>query len=180
MSQLEYCLGKHCGITFAGLKEASLFRLKKIYSRDLAYYAACFAQKGFTFEILRDDGEWLLLFVYHGERLWARLKDSQTEQFLEDYGYRYTTVDDAVALLKAHFAGDAFPHEIGVFLGYNLSDVKSFILHPDEGVVLTGCWKVYGDAEKKAELFRKFERCSSCICEKLRGGTPLTQIFNLA
>lgn len=180
MSQLEFSLGKNCGVTFAGIKIASLFRLKKIHADELGYYEECFAKKGFKFVVMRDDGDWLLLFVYHCERLEKRLSESECKQFLRDCGYDYADADEAVSTLKLAFGREGFPHEIGVFLGYNLDDVKSFISHPDEGVVLTGCWKVYHDADCKAELFRRYDKCSHCICEKLLGGIPLTRIFNVA
>lgn len=179
MSHLEYCLGKNCGVTFAGLKIASLFRLRKIHADELGYFADCFAKKGFKFEILRDDGEWLLLYVYHEERLKARLFEEASYRFLCGRGYDFSCVADAIAQLKEALRSGEFPHEIGVFLGYHLDDVKSFILSPDRGVVLTGCWKVYHDPEEKAKLFERFERCSNRICALLQGGTPLTQIFNV-
>lgn len=180
MSQLEYCLGKNCGVTFAGLKVASLFRLKKDQAEGLDYYAACFAKKGFKFFVLRDDGDRLLLYVYHEKRLEKRLAEPAVSEFLAKRGYRFSGVDEAISQLQSAFGGAEFPHEIGVFLGYDLNDVVSFIDCPAQGAIFTGCWKVYHDAEEKAKLFARFDRCAHCICEKLREGVSLTRIFQVA
>ena len=38
-----------------------------------------------------------------------------------------------------------FPHEMGAFLGYPLSDVKGFIEHEGKDFLCSGYWKVYSD-----------------------------------
>ena len=37
----------------------------------------------------------------------------------------------------------AFPHEIGLFLGYPFEDVMGFIENKGENYLCSGCWKVY-------------------------------------
>lgn len=53
MSETGYCLGVHCGITFAGLKPASLFWLKEWQDGDIVYYRSRFAKRDFRFLAVR-------------------------------------------------------------------------------------------------------------------------------
>lgn len=178
MSETEYALGYHCGVTFAGIKPASLISLKKEPSDAVDYYAERFAGKGFRFERMRESEERLLLYVYNFAKLKEVLFDEENFSFLKNRGYRYATTEEAVEELRGRLTGAEFPHEIGVFLGYALEDVKGFIENPVEGVQLTGCWKVYGNAAEKAKLFDRYKRCSACILGKLQSGKPLAAIFN--
>ncbi len=177
MSEIEYALGAHCGITFAGVKPASLFSLKKTELSSLEYYERVFSRKGFAFCPLKDNGDRILMYVYNEKQLKAVLFDSENKKFLNEKGYRYDSVDEAVDALKKRLNDRCFPHEIGVFLGYALEDVKGFISNPNEGVCMTGYWKVYANVEEKAKKFALFRRCSDNIIEKLMGGKPLTAIF---
>ncbi|HIU97300.1 MAG TPA: hypothetical protein IAB15_02290 [Candidatus Ornithoclostridium faecigallinarum] len=49
MSVTEYAIGRHCGVTFAGLKIASLVNLPKGDEDVLTMLARRFASKGFLF-----------------------------------------------------------------------------------------------------------------------------------
>ena len=50
-----------------------------------------------------------------------------------------------------------FPHEIGVFLGYPLEDVKGFIDNKGKNCESCGVWKVYCNREEKDKLFQKLK-----------------------
>lgn len=70
-----------------------------------------------------------LLFT-HSEKAGCKtnLNQSGVKDFLADYGYKSTDVDCCIKRLKSRLKNsDSFPHEIGIFLGYPLADVKGFI-----------------------------------------------------
>ena len=52
---------------------------------------------------------------------------------------------------------DEFPHEIGIFLGYPLDDVKGFIDNAGQNSKCTGCWKVYCNECEAIKTFAKFK-----------------------
>lgn len=56
-----------------------------------------------------------------------------------------------------------FPHEIGLFLGYPLEDVKGFIENKADSSKCSGCWKVYGNEQKALKLFEKYENVQVLI-----------------
>ena len=64
----------------------------------------------------------------------------------------------------------AFPHEIGVFLGYPLQDVIGFIENKGMNSKYTGLWKVYGDRDESMKMFAKFRKCTDVYGELWRSG----------
>ena len=65
MSATEYAIGRHCGVTFAGLKIASLVSLRKGEEDVIQTLSRRFAGKGFAFILLREDEERLLVYICH-------------------------------------------------------------------------------------------------------------------
>ena len=177
MSTAEYTIGRHCGITFAGLKPASLVSIEKAERGVLARLSKKFKNKGFNFVLLGGCQRKLIVYVYHAEKLKKMLFSQEVRNFLHSRGYEYGSVEEAIDRLRAKMEGD-FPHEIGVFLGYPLSDVRGFIANPN-GCIMCGCWKVYSNVQEAAKIFERFNRCSSCICRHMDRGKSLTQIFNV-
>lgn len=177
MSETEFMIGRHCGVTFAGLKIASLVSLARGEEDVIACLSRRFANKGFAFRLLREDEERLLVYICHRDRLEEYLSMPKVRAFLARFGYDYTSAEEALEQLKERMSGE-FPHEIGVFLGYPLSDVRGFIADPN-GCILCGCWKVYSNAEEAAKTFERYKRCSACICRHMQRGRSLTQIFNV-
>ena len=71
---------------------------------------------------------------------------------------------------------DSFPHEIGIFLGYPVEDVKSFIQNHGENYILSGVWKVYHDKETAERTFRLYSECTRCLVSRYDNGTPLEKL----
>lgn len=177
MSATEYAIGRHCGVTFAGLKIASLVSLRKGEEDVIQTLSRRFAGKGFAFILLREDEERLLVYICHRARLTKYLFSPDVRAFLARFGYEYGLAEEALEQLKRRMKGE-FPHEIGIFLGYPLADVRGFLRDPNS-CVLCGCWKVYENADEAARTFERFRRCSACICRHMDRGRSLTQIFNI-
>ena len=177
MSATEYAIGRHCGVTFAGLKIASLVSLRKGEEDVIQTLSRRFAGKGFVFILLREDEERLLVYICHKERLKRYLFSPDVRAFLARFGYEYGSAEEALEQLKYRMHGE-FPHEIGIFLGYPLADVRGFLRDPNS-CVLCGYWKVYENADEAARTFERFRRCSACICRHMDRGRSLTQIFNI-
>ncbi len=177
MSEVEYTLGAQCGITFAGIKAASLFSVKSREAYCLKKYARHFSGRGIYFEKLKDGDDRILVYVYNKNKLESILFNRDNRRFLREEGYAYSSCEEAISQLKLKIQSENFPHEVGLFLDYPLEDVKGFIANPKGGASLCGYWKVYSNAEKKAVTFKRFDICSRCILSKLEGGKPLCEIF---
>lgn len=69
-----------------------------------------------------------------------------------------------------------FPHEIGIFLGYPLEDVKGFIENSGRHFKICGQWKVYSDTKRAEKLFAKYAECSDRFCACLSQGQSIEDL----
>lgn len=178
MSETEFAIGRTCAVTFAGIKPASLVAVHRGGRATLVRLERCFRRRGFSFVRMREAGERVLVCVYHAMRLERLLFSEDVRAFLCERGYRYATAHEAVGVLKARMQGEDFPHEVGVFLGYPLSDVRGFISDPRGGCAC-GAWKAYADVEGARRTSERWRRCSERICTMMENGKSLTQIFGV-
>ena len=114
MSEAEYALGYHCGITFAGLKPASLFWIDAEQFDSLGCLRRCFAERDFRFVTLRQKNGKRLLFVFHREYLARILFAKDNFAFLHSLGYAYSATVQANDQLRGRIrAVRGFPDNVG-------------------------------------------------------------------
>ena len=123
-----------------------------------------------------------LLLIYSEKLLGARLSDSAVRRVLSEYGYSYELgMEDCIEHLSERIAEhSSFPHEIGVFLGYPLEDIKGFIENKGANYKLCGAWKVYGSEETARRAFTNYEKCRKFLCNKLNQGNDIYQALKIS
>lgn len=178
---IEKYLIEYCSPTLARLKTANLFSISYTDREELSsQISICNQQlneKGIYVTILRMGGEKALIYVYRKSRLEKELQGRETSEFLASYGYEEFTAAYAIARLRERFSKrEDFPHEIGVFLGYPLGDVKGFIQHQGRHYKCAGCWKVYQDEGEARKLFGKFRKCRAVYQELFQKGRSVWQL----
>lgn len=181
---LESLVAFHCAPTLAGIKAANLFSRRTDKERvdgDADEMRVQLAPYRISMEVLCKCETHELIFVYREDML-RKLFTAQVERFLEGYGYPVgASVAEKLAALKRRLAARGeFPHEIGVFLGYPLEDVKGFIENRGNGCKACGTWKVYGDSESATALFVRYKKCTDYFCKKLEAGYELAQLLRAA
>jgi hypothetical protein len=79
--------------------------------------------------------------------------------FLEIFGYRKeVSLEAKLEQLRERFNCICpCPHEIGIFLGIPLEDVKGFILKPETECLLNGYWRVYSNLESAKLEFKRYD-----------------------
>jgi len=161
----EESLVRHAAPTLANIKIANLYRFK-FESVDecqgtVEYFNSIMNPKGIYIELLEYAKESYLVYVYRKSRLQVVLCDNDVERFLSELGYSTDSgLQGYLGVLKDKLHTEAeFPHEMGVFLGYPLPDVKAFIEDQRDGYVLCGDWKVYHDEDTAKCLFCKYKHC---------------------
>ena len=86
------------------------------------------------------------LFCFVPERINRILCCDDARYFLSDEGYSSPDLESIITFLKEKFRFDC-PHEIGIFLGYPVEDVRQFIKNNGKNYLLNGYWKVYSDIQ---------------------------------
>lgn len=172
-----------CAPTLAGLKPASLFRYQPCAGQDgcamAAAWHAALCDRGVAVRVLKACPRTgaVLVYVYRPAQIEALLKNSDVRRFLCSEGYCPGTADELLAQLSQRLCceGD-FPHEIGIFLGYPLEDVKGFIDNKGKNCQSCGSWKVYCNAGEKEALFDKYRKCTRIYRQVFEAGRKLPQM----
>ena len=105
----------------------------------------------------------------------ARLASPDTCGFLRSMGY--TNQSAWLETLRAHLkTNPTFPHEIGVFLDYPLSDVKAFIEHAGADYCCAGIWKAYSDPISAQRTFALYRKCRKVYMACYRRGLSISRL----
>lgn len=185
MTLVERRLGYQGGLAMVGIKASCLVAFKYKDHDDLSAEVVAIQAKlkevGIEIKVIFDNGERMLVMVYREKMLSRVLAQAEARLFLAQYGYRYgADINDMLAYLGSRFnSADDFPHEVGVFLGYPLADIKGFIKNP-AGYKYCGVWKVYSNVEECKKLFMIYKKCANRILCRMEAGHELTQIFKRA
>ena len=181
-SSFEALLGFHGAPTFAGEKPAVLLSFRKSQFEDfdamLASFLPCFHCKGISVLRLVEGEEYVLVLFYRVRRIARLVKRADAKALLRACGY------DADAPLAELLAArqrrmalrKTFPHEIVVFLGYPVEDVRGFMEHHGKDFALSGYWKVYGNPDVARALFARYTACSEEFCKKLDDGVKFEDL----
>ena len=177
----EEMIIRHCSPTLAKLKTANLLSCKFdcIYKlrKEICCLNLLLNKKGVSICLLHHTSDRALIYVYRNGMLKSDLNKDETIKFLRAQGYKSDKTEDFISELCQRFSScNEFPHEIGLFLGYPFEDVKGFIENKGENSILTGCWKVYHNAEDAKRKFSKYKKCTSVYCRKYAEGLSINRL----
>ena len=172
----------HCSPTLASLKCGSLFSVTPEdmaqTRREAQALSDALAPKGLAIRVIDVGDGRALCYLYRPGQLRCVLAGEKESAFLAEQGYPDLRVEAAVDLLCARLAqGGAFPHEIGLFLGYPIDDVVAFIANKGRNCLCCGCWKCYGDPQAARRRFERYHRCTAVLRRRYAEGTPITQLI---
>ena len=175
-------LVEHCAPTFAGLKTGNLLRISyadiEVFREELRRLNGILKKKGLRAVPVRMTAEFALVYLYRPDFLKRDLGSEEATCLLKSLGYEPQSVNRSVAFLARMMREkEAFPHEIGLFLGYPPEDVLGFMKSSREGVKCVGCWKVYGDEARARAAFWRFQRCREVFEENVQRGRKLEALI---
>lgn len=193
---IEEKIVQHCAETLQGIKAASLFVLPLDFGSQHVGQQACaalsccrtrLATHGIHMIPLTRLKTGIVLYLYRPYMLARILEQPGVRAFLQQAGYSSSDTSACVAQLRqrVRYATHkrscpmkcAYPHEIGVFLGYPLADVIGFIENEGKNYLLCGCWKVYANAEEASETFHALKECRTCLRERFCAGASIEELI---
>jgi hypothetical protein len=122
----------------------------------------------------------VLLLIYRSDLLERRLRGKTMQAFLARHGYpRPLTLEKTLQHLKNSFK-EGIPHEVGMFLGYPLKDVKGFMgqgAGPSQG---RGMWRIYGPTARSLPLSDFYRSKRQEMIAKLATGCIPYQLLQAA
>ncbi|MCM1133474.1 MAG: DUF3793 family protein [Ruminococcus flavefaciens] len=180
--QFEKKLAFHMAPSLLGIKCANLISIRKAdfnITEHLDYFNNKASAKKLEMKILCTYTDKVLIILYSRKLLKRQLDEHRA--ILSDYGYpAELTIENALDRLAERIQDSGqFPHEIGIFLGYPVEDVLGFIENKGENYLLSGYWKVYGDAEQARRTFSNYDKCRKFLCNKLNQGCNIYQALKI-
>ncbi len=174
-------LVRYCAPTLAGIKTGSLFLCPcDSVSNDrnrIRMINRLLCKKGIRLLLLRRSDTRILLYLYRPERLQRDLMQPAARALLSEAGYADLRWGQCLReLIRRLRSGDAFPHEIGLFLSYPPEDVRGFMEHKGRDCILRGLWKVYGDPARAMDLFRRYRSCTNSYRRQRLKGVSLERL----
>ena len=114
-----------------------------------------------SFKVLQTRERALLLFCYNPNHLDRHLSHAGIRALLGKAGYDVTLSGAALLneLCRRMEQSAAFPHEIGLFIGYPAKDVAAFMGMVRLPFACQGPWKIYGNPGPSLGLAERYRCC---------------------
>ena len=181
LKDIETQLALQCAPLITGLKTSNLLivqsenvsKVKQILKdTDISYYVLLTTERRTT------------LFLYKSHQLVLYLSDKRVRKMLRAMGYQEFTLERLLQTFKVRYeecrsGSNAFPHEMGLFLGYPVVDVEGFINNNGKNFLYTGYWKVYENLSERVTLFRKFELAKENLIQLVSYGVSIADIIQI-
>ncbi|WP_077611660.1 DUF3793 family protein [Clostridium sp. Marseille-P2415] len=178
---LERQLIEYCSPTLASIKTAGLFNhsfsSEEELEKQLAVLNSQLGEKGIALLSLSRRRNKALIYVYRKSHLEADLNRPGVSKFLRKYGYEHMEIEYVLGRLIERLKQEgAFPHEIGIFLGYPLGDVIGFIRNAGKNCKCIGCWKVYCNECEAVKTFARYQKCRAVYARLWQNGRTVWQL----
>lgn len=118
---------------------------------------------------LRETKNSKVLLFYRKDLIREILQEQATKEFLQQLDYPVEGPDEAIAHLARRYEEYHCPHELGVFLGIPLSDVKEFMTCTQKKCLMCGYWKVYSNLNQAVQTFEQYDRAKDEMLQNLLG-----------
>ncbi len=177
-----------CAPLIAGLKVSNLFIIPNVPSTSLRFLIN---QKntGLSFYLLAEYAGKAAYLIYRKEELESYIRQDKIQHAIESWclteGKDTFCLSKLLIYARKRYTAyclkeGAFPHELGVLLGYPIEDVSGFIENDGRHCLHSGYWKVYANKEDKIALFRRYEEAKIMLIRMLRSGCTIGELLQIS
>ncbi len=169
----------------------------------VSYYSQMLSDYGFCMRVCAEYDDKICIFAYRPNLLKSVLTRFCVKEVLHQHGYITDDAEDQIneliyRLALYHADRDAlsvpidlsqrndvdrcapFPHEIGLFLGYPVEDVVSFINSAGAESVSVGQWKVYHNNDRAQKQFEVMRRWEEFLLERFNTGSSFKELLTMS
>ncbi len=87
--------------------------------------------------------DFTVYLIYQEDMLLEKVNDERARLLLDSFDYPHDSLSDIVSRLSVRleeyfYEDEAFPHELGVFLGFPIDDILEFIKKDGKNFLITG------------------------------------------
>lgn len=179
-AKLENILANHCSPAMFGIKSANLIciRITDIPNAEEEIDMLNKNLNGrITARIIKKTNDVILVMIYQNCKLKRTIFNEDNHNYLVSLGYPTNgSIDDYLLHLSSRITCNMFPHEIGVFLNYDLNDIIDFS-NKNKKSIYSGYWQVFSDLEKKKIIFNKYSKCRNLVINLINKGYKLETLI---
>lgn len=182
---IEKFLIYNASLVISGVKPSATVTLKKgnnnLYDKWIKYGISFLKSINIEFVELRESQDALIILVYDKEELENYIFNKSNKQFLVQLGYEEeNNIESYINKLKERYEKFKCPHELGVFLGFPLEDVKDFMECTNKKCLVCGYWMVYNNFNNAKEIFNKYDKVKEHAVNNILSGDSTHNIaFNI-
>lgn len=181
LENVETQIVMQCAPVIAGLKLSNLLIVNR---DDTESVKTILQQTELCWEELLDMNHQTTFLVYQPQKLKEYLQQQKVQALMEKLGYRSCTQQTLVEQVREKYEAymvfrGAFPHEMGLLLGYPPEDVCGFIENDGKNFIYSGYWKVYENMPAKKKLFTKFEQARETMLQLMCCGISLMDVIHI-
>ena len=145
---IEKFLIYNASLVISGVKPSATITIKKgnenLYDKWIKYGISFLKEIDIQYINLRECSNALIILIYSEEKLSNYIFKEENKRFLRQLGYsEENDMREYLEILKRRYKEFNCPHELGIFLGFPLNDVKDFMNCKDKKCLSCGYWLVY-------------------------------------
>ncbi len=178
--ELELQIARQCAPLLTGIKISNILitaiqHTEKVHE---IFYGSLIKVKC----IYRDENK-ITFLLYRQEELSCHLNQSEVKEFMVQMGYQDKDLDEILRLFSERFHShmkyrDSFPHEMGILLGYPVTDVIGFMENQGRNYLYLGYWKVYGNLSEALHTFHRFKQAKALVTNLVVNGRSIHSVIH--
>lgn len=129
--------------------------------------------------VLRDKEDIIILMIYNRKLLETVINEKENKNFLKYFGYYSINLESNLKILKNRYDKYNCPHEIGIFLGIPVEEVRAFIESSGNNYIESRYWKVFVDRKKSTDIFKRYDFIRKYTISSIINGFSLSKVIFL-
>lgn len=179
---IEKFLLYNASLVVTQAKPSATITLKKgvdsIYEKWVKYGENFLKSIDIKYINLRECENALIILIYDTKELSNYIFKKENKSFLTKLGYSdENDLNVYLKILKRRYEEFNCPHELGVFLGYPLDDVKDFMNCSSKKCLACGYWRVYNDYNTAKEIFNTYDMIKEKTVNFILKGDSTQNVF---
>lgn len=179
---LDMQIARQCAPLLTGIKVSNILITSQVHLNSIY---ETFRYSEIQIKIIYSEAERLTMLLYQPEKLLSYIHQEQILQVMMKLGYAPMELEQILELFTERFEAyrkkmQAFPHELGILLGYPLADVVGFMENGGKNAIYTGYWKVYEDFPEALDTFYQYKRAQEALTYLVSSGVSVKQILRMA
>lgn len=181
LENVETQIVMQCAPVIAGLKISNLLI---VGNHNREHVKTIMKKTGLCWKELLNLNNQTTFLVYQPQKLKEYLMQQNVQDLMKKLGYQSCTQKALVENVQKRYreymvCRGAFPHEMGLLLGYPAEDVYGFIENDGKNFLFSGYWKVYENMSAKKKLFMKFEQARETMLQLMSCGISIIDVIDI-